>query len=108
MANKVNPTKFTIVDPVATAQGVTGMNVKFGRASGVYTLSAPVPAADLATEATGTVTGNLADLSVQLAAGTWFAAATAVNQFGESVPSGEDVFDIVPPPPSPPTSFTVS
>jgi hypothetical protein len=89
---------------------VTGFNIKFGRVSGVYTLSAPVPAADLTTEASGTVTGKLADLNTTLAAGDWFVSATAVTATAESKPSPEDSFTIVPPPPplDPPTSFNVA
>ena len=103
-----NPVTFTIVDPVATAQGVTGFNVKFGKTSGTYTLIAPVPAKDLVTEASGTITAPIADLNVQLAAGTWFAVATALNVSGESPPSPETSFVIVPPAPSSPTAFTVA
>lgn len=111
MANKVNPTTFTIVDAVAVAEGVTGFNLKFGRATGNYTLTAPVPPANLSTEASGTISGKLADLNLQLAAGTWYVSATAVSPNGESNPGPEDVFDIVPPPPpppSPPTGFSVA
>jgi hypothetical protein len=108
MANKQNPTTFTITDSVAVAQGVTGFNLKFGKASGAYTLTAPVPAADLTTEASGTISGKLADLNLQLAAGTWYVSATAVSGYGESKPGPEDIFDIVPPPPDPPTGFTVA
>jgi hypothetical protein len=104
----VNPTTFTIVDAVAVAQGVTGFNVEFGRTSGTYTLKAPVPAADLTTEASGTITGKLADLNQSLAAGVWFAAATAVNATGESSASPEVSFQIVPPAPTAPTGFTVA
>lgn len=103
-----NPTTFTIVDAVAVAQGVTGFNVEFGRATGVYTLKAPVPAADLTTEASGTITGKIADLESSLAAGLWFAAATAVNATGESKASPEVSFQIVPPAPDAPTSFEVA
>jgi hypothetical protein len=104
----VNPTTFTITDTTATSEGVTGFNVEFGRASGVYTLKAPVPPADLITEASGKITGKLSELSVQLAAGIWFCAATAVSASGESVASPETSFSIVPPPPSPPTGFSVA
>jgi hypothetical protein len=103
-----NPTTFTIVDPVATQQGVTGMNVKLGLKSGTYTLTAPVPASDLTTEASGTITGKLTDLNLTLAPGTWYAVATAVNAGGESGPSPETSFVITPPAPSAPTTFTVA
>lgn len=104
----VNPTTFTIVDAVAVQQGVTGFNVEFGRVSGTYTLKAPVPAADLTTEASGTITGKLADLNQSLAAGIWFAAATAVNATGESTASPETSFQIVPPAPDAPSAFSVA
>lgn len=107
--NPVNPTTFTITDPVASAEGVTGFNVDLAqKAGGPYTLKAPVPAADLSTEATGTITGNIADLKLQLAPGTWYAVATAVGPSGESLASPEVAFDIVPPPPSAPTGFSVA
>lgn len=108
MALPVNPTTFTITDTLAVQQGVTGFNVEFGRASGVYTLKAPVPAADLTTEASGTITGKLADLNMQLAPGMWFCAATAVNVTGESSASPEASFTIVPPAPSAPGGFIVA
>ncbi len=105
----VNPKTFTIVDPTASAEGVTGMNVKFGRTTGgPYTLVAPVPAKDLSTEASGTVTGALSDLESTLAPGNWFAVATAVNSAGESAPTAEFAFSITPPLPSAPTSFTLA
>ncbi len=105
----VNPKTFTIVDPTAAAEGVTGMNVKLSRApGGPYSLVAPVPAKDLATEASGTITGALTDLAATLAAGDWYAIATAVNAGGESDPTPELHFQIVPPKPSTPTSFTVA
>lgn len=107
MPNPVNPKTFTITDAVATAEHVTGFNVKLGRASGTYTLVAPVPSADLSTLGSGVVAGAITDLNLQLAPGTWFAVATAVSANGESLASPEAVFDIVPPPPSPPTSFVV-
>lgn len=105
----VNPKTFTIVDTAATAEGVTGMNVKFGRtAGGPYSLVAAVPAKDMATEASGTITGALTDLESTLAAGDWFAVVTAVNSAGESDPTPELHFQIVPPKPSTPTAFTVA
>jgi hypothetical protein len=105
----INPKTFTIVDPVATAEGVTGMNVKFGRTTGgPYTLVAAVPTKDLATEDSGTITGALSDLESTLAPGDWFAVATAVNAAGESAPTPEVAFQISPPLPSTPTSFTLA
>jgi hypothetical protein len=103
-----NPTTFTIVDATAVAENVTGFNVEFGRATGVYTMKAAVPAADLSTEASGTITGKISDLNTQLAPGLWFAAATAVNSTGESAASPEVQFTIVAPVPSAPTGFTVA
>ena len=105
----VNPKTFTITDTTASAEGVTGMNVKFGRATGgPYTLVAAVPAADMATESTGTITGNIADLESTLAPGDWFAVTTAVNAGGESDPSPEVHFQIAVPKPNPPSAFAVS
>lgn len=105
----VNPKTFTIVDSLATAEGVTGMNVKFGRtAGGPYTLVAPVPPQDMATEASGTITGQLTDLESDLAAGDWYAVVTAVNAAGESDPTPELHFQIAPPKPSTPSSFTLA
>lgn len=108
MANPVNPKTFTITDPVAAAEKVTGFNVKLGRASRAYTLVAPVPPADLTTLDSGVIAGSLSDLNLQLAPGTWFATATAVSANGESINGPEAVFDIVPPPPSPPTGFSIA
>jgi hypothetical protein len=103
----INPTTFTITDAIATAEGVTGFNIHLGRVSGVYTLSAPVPAADLSTEASGQITGKIADLNLQLAPGDWFAVATAVSAGGESGFSPELAFTIVAVP-SPPSGFFVA
>lgn len=107
MSNVLNPTKFTITDPSATKDGVTGFNVKLGTKSGQYTLIAPVPSKDLTSIAAGQVTGPLTDLNQQLANGTWFAVATAINPQGESIASPEFIFDIQGVP-SPPTSFTLA
>lgn len=109
MTIPVNPKTFTIVDAAAVAEGVTGLNVEFGRAAGgPYTLKAAVPAKDLTTLASGTVTGAISDLENSLAAGQWFCVATAVNVTGESAVSPETTFSIVPPPPSAPTGFSVA
>ena len=105
----INPKTFTIVDLLATIEGVTGMNVKFSRTTGgPYTLVAAVPAKDLSTEASGTVTGALSDLESTLAPGSWFAVATAVNSAGESGPTAEFAFQITPPLPSAPSGFTLA
>lgn len=107
MAIPVNPTSFQITDPNIVAQSITGFNVEFGRASGVYTLKAAVPAGDI-NATTGLVTGTIASLNEQLAPGVWFVAATAVNAGGESAASPEASFSIVPAPPTPPTGFSVA
>lgn len=109
MAIVNNPVQFTIVDPKIAVENVTGFNVEFGLKSGVYTLKAAVPAKDLVGDAAaGSVTGPISDLNTQLAPGTWFAAATAVNANGESAVSPETSFTITPPLPSAPTGFSVS
>jgi hypothetical protein len=105
MTGPVNPTTFTIVDALVTTENVSGFNVSFGQtAGGPYTLKAAVPAADLTNDASGSVTGAVADLNTQLAAGQWYAVATAVNAAGESLPSPEFAFQIVPPAPPLPTA----
>ena len=109
MTLPVNPTTFTITDPTATSEGVTGFNVKFGQTpGGPYPLVAPVPPEDLATEASGVITGTLASLNEKLAPGTWYSVATALNAVGESDPSPEAAFTIEPPRPSSPTGFSVA
>jgi hypothetical protein len=103
-----NPKTFTITDPAITAENVTGFQVLFGRTSGgPYTLTAQVPTADI-DAAAGTVTGTIASLESNLAAGAWFAVAEAVNAGGTSANSPEAAFTIVPPAPSAPTGFTVA
>lgn len=103
-----NPTAFTITDPKITAENVTGFQILFGRtAGGPYTLTAPVPAADVNATA-GTATGTMASLNEALAPGNWFAVAQALNVTGASTNSPEAAFAIVPPLPSPPTAFTVA
>jgi hypothetical protein len=109
MTGPINPTTFTITDSLVTAENVTGFNVALGQTSGgPYTLKAPVPAADLTNDASGSVTGKIADLNEQLQAGQWYAVATAVNANGESLASPEAAFQIVPPVPTAPSAFTVA
>jgi hypothetical protein len=109
MSGPVNPTTFTITDALVTAESVTGFNVSLGQTSGgPYTLKAPVPAADLANDASGSVVGKIADLNEQLAPGQWYAVASAVNANGESANSPEAAFTIVPPPPTAPSAFTLA
>lgn len=107
MALPNNPSTFTITDPKFGAEFVTGFNVKFGRVSKTYTLSAPVPSADI-NAASGSASGTIAELNQVLAPGTWFAAATAVNASGESAVSPEASFTITAPVPSAPSAFTVA
>lgn len=107
MSNVKNPKTFTIEDPTITSDNVTGMQIGFGKVSGVYTLTANVPPADISA-AEGSATGNIADLNESLAPGTWFAAAFALNAGGVSAPSPEVEFDIVPPVPAAPTGFSVA
>ena len=110
MSGPVNPTTFTITDPLIAAENVTGFNVSLGQTpGGPYTLKAPVPAADLVGDAAaGSVTGKIADLNEQLAPGQWYAVASAVNANGESSNSPEVAFTIVPPPPTAPSGFSVA
>lgn len=104
-----NPSTFTITDSNATTDNVTSFDVDFGRASGVYTLTAPVPLANVTVDtAKNTYTGKIADLHQQLGAGQWFCAARAVNANGVSAESPEATFTIVPPPPSAPEAFEVA
>lgn len=104
-----NPTTFTITDSTATADNVTSFDVDFGRASGQYTLTAPVPIENVTVDTTkNTYTGKIADLHQQLGAGQWFCAARAVNANGVSAESPEATFTIVPPPPSAPEAFSVA
>jgi len=104
-----NPTKFTITDSKGVSEAVTSFDVDFGRATGVYTLTASVPLANVTVDtAANTYTGNIADLHEQLGAGQWFVAARAVNANGVSAESPEATFTIVPPPPSAPEAFTVA
>lgn len=104
-----NPTTFTITDSNGFTDNVTSFNVDFGRASGVYTLTASVPIANVTADPTkNTYTGKIADLHEQLGAGQWFVAARAVNVNGVSSESPEATFIIVPPPPSAPEAFEVA
>lgn len=104
-----NPTTFTITDPNGVTDNVTSFSVDLGRASGQYTLNAPVPLTDLMVDTTAnTYTGKIADLHEQLGAGQWFAAPRAVNANGVSVDGPEATFTIVPPAPSAPTGFSVA
>lgn len=104
-----NPTTFTITDPAGVTDNVTSFDVDFGRASGNYTLTAPVQLTDVTVDTTAnTYTGKIADLHEQLGAGQWFAAARAVNANGVSAESPEATFTIVPPAPSAPTGFQVA
>jgi len=103
-----NPTTFTITDSKAVTESVTSFKVDFGRASGVYTLTADVPLANVTVDtAANTYAGKIADLHEQLGAGQWFVAARAVSANGVSVDSPEATFNIVPPPPSAPEAFVV-
>lgn len=104
-----NPTTFTVTDSNAVKDNVTSFDVLLGRASGQYTIKIPVPLANVTFDGTSKYVGKIADLHQDLGAGTWFADVSAVNANGESLPSpGEAVFNIVPPPPSAPESFTVA
>jgi hypothetical protein len=108
MAVVINPSTFQIVDPTIATDNVTGFQILFGRVSGgPYTLTAQVPAADM-NVSTGTVSGTIASLNETLAPGNWFAVSQAVNLAGDSPNSPEVAFQIVPPLPKPPTSFSVS
>lgn len=108
----LNPTNFTIVDPVASTQGVTGMKIMVGTASGgpylfnMYNLTAAEIAAGIAS-GTGTFTGSLASVGENLAPGTYYMVAAAVNATGTGGNSPE-VALTVQAVPSPPTSFSVS
>lgn len=108
MATITNPTTFTITDAKITADNVTGFQILFGKTTGgPYTLTAPVPTADINASA-GTATGTIASLNENLAPGNWFAVAQAINAAGNSTNSPEASFVIVPPLPSPPTGFTLA
>lgn len=105
----VNPTTFTVTDSKAAAEGVTAFDVLLGRASGQYTLKAPIPIANVTFDGTSKYVGKIADLHLQLASGQWFADVSAISANGESLPSpGEATFNIVPPPPSTPEGFEVA
>lgn len=104
-----NPTTFTITDSNGVTDNLTSFDVDFGRASGVYTLTAPILLANVKVDPTlNTYAGNIADLHEQLGAGQWFVAARAVNANGVSKESPEATFMIVPPPPSAPEGFSVA
>jgi hypothetical protein len=102
-----NPTTFTITDPDITSDNVTGFQVLFGQTSGgPYTLTAQVPQADI-DAATGVASGTLAGLNQQLAPGTWYAVAQAINAAGDSPNSPEVEIVITPALPHAPTGFSV-
>lgn len=104
-----NPTTFTITDSTVASANVTSFEVDLGRASGQYTLTAPVDLANVTVDAPNNkYTGKIADLHQQLGAGQWFAAARAVNANGASGESPEVTFMIVPPAPPAPESFEVA
>lgn len=103
-----NPTTFTITDSNGVTDNVTSFDVDFGRATGVYTLTASVPLANVTVDTTkNTYAGKIADLHEQLGSGQWFVAARAVNANGVSKESPEATFTIVPPTPSAPEAFAV-
>ena len=105
----INPTTFTITDSKGVSENVTSFDVDFGRASGQYTLTAPVPLSAVTVDTTAnTYIGKIVDLHEQLGAGQWFVAARAVNANGVSAESPEATFTIVPPAPSAPEAFTVA
>lgn len=114
MANVPNPTTFTITDAKASAEKVTAFRVLLSQTQGgPYTLSSTDDALSSLTQGTdasgnATYTGTIASLNLGLAAGTWFAVAQAKNSGGYSANSPEVAFDIVPPPPSPPTGFAIA
>lgn len=108
--NPINPKSFTITDAAVAAEAVTGFRVLLSQTDGgPYSLQADVPLADVTVDpVAGTYTGKLDDLHLQLAKGTWYAVAQAVNANGASANSPRTVFDIVPPLPSAPTGFEIA
>jgi hypothetical protein len=108
-----NPTKFTWVDPTTNTDGtaitageITGYNIgirsttKAGSVAGTYPIQVPVSGPTAASE-------MLASITPVLAVDSYAAAIQSVGPVS-SVFSGEVTFDIVPPVPNPPQSFTVS
>jgi hypothetical protein len=99
----VNPNTFTVSDPVASAQSVTGVTILVGTVSGgpypnVYPLTAAEISAGLAS---GTFTGTLASIGETLPSGTYFAVATATNAIGTSGNSPEVTFQVLTAPSAP-------
>jgi len=114
MSNVQNPTTFTITDAKASAEKVTAFRLLLSQTQGgPYTLSSTDDALASLTQGTdpsgqATYTGTIAALNLGLAPGTWYAVAEAKNAGGYSANSPEVAFDVVPPPPSPPTGFSVA
>jgi hypothetical protein len=88
-----NPKTFTISDPNAVAQGVTGFTIEYGTTEGgPYPNVFQVPAAEVsADEASGTITGPI---PTGLAPGTYYAVAYATNATGKGPVSNEVGFSV--------------
>jgi hypothetical protein len=101
----LNPTQFTITDPTAQAQGIIGITLLVGTATGgPYPHSYPLTAAEVSAGlASGSFTGTLASVGETLGAGTYYAVATATNAAGTSGVSPEASFQAL----SVPTAPTV-
>lgn len=92
----LNPTTATITDPTAAADGVTGIAIHVGTATGgpyptVFQLTAAEVSAGLAS---GNFTATLASIGDNLGSGTYFAVATATNATGVSGNSPEASFQV--------------
>ena len=92
----LNPTNFTVSDPVASAENVTGVTILVGTVSGgPYTHSYPLTAAEISAGlASGSFTGTLASIGETLPRGTYFAVAKATNAVGASGNSPEVTFQV--------------